>query len=73
VRTEGFAEGHTDTRQLPRQNVFYVLFCLVCVCVCVCVCVSVLFVEEGLQGQRVNTEKWGDEWDWVCNVKLTKN
>ena len=53
---------HCDTPQLPH-DIFIVFVCLF---------VSFL-LSKRLQGQTADKKGQGDEWDWVHDVKLTKN
>ena len=34
---------------------------------------SFIFFQGKWKWQRVDTKGWGDEWNWVNDVKVTKN
>jgi hypothetical protein len=50
-----FCGRHCDTLKLPLQDVLDTWVCFICL----------FFIFGGrLQGQRADTRRQGDEWDW---------
>lgn len=59
---------HCVTLQPPCQESFSVFF----VCFVFLSNVVIFYFGRRLQGQRIDTNRWGDEWDWDASFKIHK-